>query len=141
MNTGSHNQLAGVIQFVPTVERILYGARTIDEYLESEVERLNGKRVFLLAPRSLQSKLPLQRLFEILGARLAATFTAAFEHVPLEIVIEAAVAARRCDADLVVAIGGGSVIDTAKAVRTCLAAELTAQGLLRSFMERRESWA
>jgi alcohol dehydrogenase class IV len=130
-----------MIHFVPTVERILYGARTIDEHLESEVERLNGKRVFLLAPRSLRSKVPHRRVSEILGTRLAASFTAAFEHVPLEIVIEAVVAARRCNADLVIAMGGGSVIDTGKALRTCLAANLNSSALLGSFMERREQLA
>jgi len=141
MNIDSHDQLTGMIQFVPTVERILYGARTVDEHLESEVERLNGKRVILLAPRSLQSQLPLQRASDILATRLAATFTAAFEHVPLEIVIEAAAAARRCDADLVIAMGGGSVIDAGKALRTCLAANLNSSRLLGSFMERREQLA
>jgi alcohol dehydrogenase class IV len=84
---------------------------------------------------------PHQRVSEILGTRLAASFTAAFEHVPLEIVIEAVVAARRCNADLVIAMGGGSVIDTGKALRTCLAANLNSSALLGSFMERREQLA
>jgi len=141
METTSHRELAGMIQFVPTVERILYGPNTIDGYLEEEVERLNGQQVFLLAPRSLRSQSPLDRISGILGKRLGASFTTAFEHVPLDVVIEAAAAARNCNADLVVAIGGGSVIDAAKALRTCLAADLTSPRLLRSFMERREPWA
>jgi maleylacetate reductase len=137
MNIDSHDQLTGMIQFVPTVERILYGARTVDEHLESEVERLNGQRVLLLAPRSLKGQSQFQRISAILGKRLAASFTAAFEHVPLEIVIEAVVAARRCNTDLVIALGGGSVIDAGKAVRTCLAANLNSSRLLGSFMDRR----
>jgi alcohol dehydrogenase class IV len=141
MNIDSHDQLTGMIQFVPTVERILYGARTVDEHLESEVERLNGQRVLLLAPRSLKDQSPFQRVSAILGKRLAASFTAAFEHVPLEIVIEAVVTARRFDADLVIAMGGGSVIDAGKAVRSCLAANLNTSQLLGSFMERREPLA
>jgi alcohol dehydrogenase class IV len=84
---------------------------------------------------------PFQRVSAILGKRLAASFTTAFEHVPLEIVIEAVVVARRCDADLVIALGGGSVIDAGKAVRTCLAANLNSSRLLGSFMERREPLA
>jgi alcohol dehydrogenase class IV len=141
MNIDPHDQLAGMIQFVPTVERILYGASTTDEHLESEVERLDGQRVLLLAPRSLKDQSPFQRVSAILGKRLAASFTAAFEHVPFEVVIEAVVVARRCDADLVIAIGGGSVIDAGKAVRTCLAANLNSSQLLGSFMERREPLA
>ena len=138
MNIDSHDQLTGMIQFVPTIERILYGARTVDEHLESEVERLDGQRVLLLAPRSLKGQSPFQRVSAILGKRLAASFAAAFEHVPLEIVIEAVVAARRCNADLVIAIGGGSVIDAGKALRTCLAANLNSSQVLGSFMEHRE---
>src|SRR5260370_14054658 len=134
MNIDSHDQLTGMIQFVPTVERMLYGARTVDEHLESEVERLNGRRVLLLAHRSLKGQSPFQRVSAILGKRLAASFTAAFEHVPLEIVIEAVVAARRCDADLVIAIGGGSVIDPGKDLRTRPAGNLNNPQGLRSVM-------
>jgi alcohol dehydrogenase class IV len=141
MNIDFHDQLTGLIQFVPTVERILYGASTTDEHLESEVERLDGQRVLLLAPRSLKDQSPFQRVSAILGKRLAASFTAAFEHVPFEVVVEAVVAARRCDADLVIAIGGGSVIDAGKALRTCLAANLNSPQRLGSFMERGEPLA
>ncbi len=141
MDTALHHQFAGLIQFVPTVERILYGAGTIEGYLESEVERFQGQRVLLLASRSLKSQLPFQRVSAILEKRLAASFTAAFEHVPLDVVVEAADAARDCNADLVVALGGGSVIDAAKALRTCLAASLTNSQLLGSFMERHEALA
>src|SRR5260370_14959355 len=116
MNIDSHDQLTGMIQFMHTVERILYGARTVDEHLESEVERLNGQRVLLLAPRSLKGQSSFQRVSATLGKRLAVSLTAAFEHVPLEIVIEAVVAARRFDADLVIALGGGGVIEAGKAV-------------------------
>jgi alcohol dehydrogenase class IV len=76
-----------------------------------------------------------------LEKRLAASFTAAFEQVPLEIVIEAVVVARRCDADLIIAMGGGSVIDAGKAIRTCLAANPNSSQLLGSFMEHREPLA
>jgi len=113
----------------------------VDEHLESEVERLNGQRVLLLAPRTLKAQSPFQRVSAILGKRQAVSFTAAFEHVPLEIVIEAVVTARRFDADLVIAMGGGSVIDAGKAVRSCLAANLNSSQLLGSFMERREPLA
>jgi hypothetical protein len=141
VDTALHHEFAGLIQFLPTVERILYGAHSIEGYLESEVERFSGQRVFLLAPRSLKSPAPFQRVAGILGKRLAESFIAAFEHVPLDVVVEAAAAARDCNADLVVALGGGSVIDAAKAVRTCLAAGLTTSQLLGSFMECRGALA
>jgi maleylacetate reductase len=141
VDTVVHDEFAGLIQFLPTVERILYGANSIEGCLESEVERFSGQRVFLLAPRSLKSQAPFQRVCRVLGRRLAASFIAAFEHVPLDVVVEAASAACDCNADLVVALGGGSVIDAAKAVRTCLAASLNTSQLLGSFMERRKALA
>jgi alcohol dehydrogenase class IV len=137
VDTALHNEFAGLIQFLPTVERILYGANSIEGYLESEVERFNGQRIFLLASRSLKSQSLFERVAEIPGKRVAASFIAAFEHVPLDVVVEAASAARDCNADLLIALGGGSVIDAAKAVRTCLAAGLTTAQLLGSFMEGR----
>src|SRR5712692_1468453 len=100
MNMDSNHRLGGVIHFVPTVERILYGASTIKDHLESEVERLNGRRVFLLAPRSLKDRSSFQLVSAILGKRLVASFTADFEHVPLHVVFEALDATRRADPDL-----------------------------------------
>jgi alcohol dehydrogenase class IV len=89
----------------------------------------------------LKDQSPFQGVSVIFRKRLAASFTSAFERVPLEIVIEAVVVARRCDADLVTAMGGGSVIDAGKAIGTCLAANLNSSQLLGSFMEHREPWA
>ena len=141
MDTARHHEFAGLVQFQPTVERILYGADSIGSYLETEVERFSAQRVFLLAPRSLRSEASFQQVAGILGKRHAATFIAAFEHVPLDVVVHAASAARDCNADLVVALGGGSVIDAAKAVRTCIAASLTTSQQLGTFMDRREDLA
>ena len=132
---------ARLIQFLPTVERILYGANSIAGYLGSEIERFSAQRAFLLAPRSLRSEALFQQVAEILGKRLAASFITAFEHVPLDVVVDAASAARDCNTDLVVVLGGGSVIDAARAVRTCLAASLTTSQQLGTFMERREDLA
>jgi alcohol dehydrogenase class IV len=141
VDTALHYEFAGLIQFLPTVERILYGANSIAGYLGPEVERFSAQRAFLLAPRSLRSEASFQQVTEILGKGLAASFIAAFEHVPLDVVVDAASAARDCNADLVVVLGGGSVIDAAKAVRTCIAASLTTSQQLGTFMDRREDLA
>ncbi|HEV8716007.1 MAG TPA: iron-containing alcohol dehydrogenase [Candidatus Binatia bacterium] len=136
MTTQQSSPLSGAVQFVPTVERILYGVGVVDTHLAAEVERLRGQHVLLLTPRSLERNPVAERVRAGLGLRLAESFTASFEHVPLERVAEATVAARRCAADLVVALGGGSVIDAGKALRTCLAAGITTAQELGSFMER-----
>jgi len=122
--------------FASTVERILYGARTVEKCLAREVERFNARRVLLLTARTLEPQEVFQQVRAVLAARLAETFSAAFEHVPLESALQAAAVARGCRADLVVAFGGGSVIDAAKALRTCVALKIAGPEALGSFMQR-----
>jgi maleylacetate reductase len=105
----------------PGLETVIFG-QAADEALAAETERLGAKRVFLLTTRSLVLAKDgfLQKIIEGLGPRLAGTFSAIRAHSPQEDVIGAAWAARRERADLLVAVGGGSVIDAAKAVQLCL---------------------
>jgi alcohol dehydrogenase class IV len=135
----SFSLFTGLVQFVPTVERILYGEGVVESHLAAEIERLHGQRVLLLAPRSLAHNSPMERVRAALGPRLAESFTAPFEHVPLESVTDAVVVARRRQTDLIVALGGGSVIDAGKALRACLATNIAATQELNSFMEHPES--
>jgi len=80
--------LTGVVQFVPTVERILYGVGVVGTHLDAEVERLRGRRVLLLTPRSLERGPLAERVRAVLGPRLVESLTAHFEHVSLESVAE-----------------------------------------------------
>ncbi len=66
----------------------------------------------------------LQRLEQALGARHVGTFAAIRSHSPREDVVAGARAAREAKADLLVAVGGGSVIDATKAMQLCLWAGL-----------------
>ena len=124
----------GVIQFLPTVERIVYGRGTLDA-MAAEVERFGAARVMILTARALERGALIDRIAAILGTRHAATFAAPFEHVPLESAVAAAAAARRCGAGLIVAVGGGSVIDAAKALRICIAAGIDRPGALAAFID------
>jgi alcohol dehydrogenase class IV len=134
--TTQPSAMSGLVQFVPTVERILYGAGVVQQHLASEVERLRAERVLLLTPRSLERSPVAEQVRSSLGRRHAGSFAAAFEHVPLASALEAAQAARRVNADLVVALGGGSAIDAGKAARTCLAADLPSAEALGAFMAK-----
>jgi alcohol dehydrogenase class IV len=135
METQQAFSLTGVVQFVPTVERILYGIGVLETHLTAEIERLQKQRVLLIIPRALKQSALAQRVLAALEARLIECFSAPVEHVPLHSVVEVTAVARRCNADLVVTLGGGSVIDAGKALRTCLATGITTVPELSSFME------
>lgn len=102
-------------------ERIVFG-QPLEDAILAEADRYGATRVFLTSTRSL-AKLtsgPLQRAERALGARHAGTFAAIASHSPREDVIAGALLARAGRADLLVAIGGGSVIDATKAMLMCL---------------------
>jgi maleylacetate reductase len=62
----------------------------------------------------------LQRIVAALGPRCAGRFAEVRAHSPREDVIAIAAAARAARADLLIAVGGGSVIDATKAAQMCL---------------------
>jgi maleylacetate reductase len=102
-------------------ERIVFGMPA-EEALMAQVERCGARRVFMASTRSL-TRLedgPLQRLERVLGDRHAGTYAAIRSHSPREDVVTGAGAARKAKADLLVAVGGGSVIDATKAMLLCL---------------------
>jgi maleylacetate reductase len=102
-------------------ERIVFGVPAGEAVVE-EAERIGARRVFVTSTRSLAQKEngPLQRLEKALGARHVGTYSTIRSHSPREDVVAGAKAARRAKADLLVAIGGGSVIDATKGMELCL---------------------
>jgi maleylacetate reductase len=106
---------------IMATERIVFG-KPAGEAVVAEADRIGAKRVFVLSTRSL-SQLengPLQRVVKALGQRHVGTFTAIRAHSPREDICNGANQAREARADLLVAVGGGSVIDATKAMQLCL---------------------
>ena len=102
-------------------ERIVFGKPAATAVLE-EAERYGARRVFVLSTRSLlrHENGPLQRIVAALGKMHAGTCAEIAAHSQREEVSAAAAQARTAAADLLVAVGGGSVVDAAKAVQLCL---------------------
>ena len=101
-------------------ERVIYGKPAAAAIAE-EAEALGARRVFLTTTRSLGGPDGLAAaVAAALGPRHAGTYGAIAAHSPRDAVIEGAARARAAEADLLVAVGGGSVIDATKVMLLCL---------------------
>ncbi|MGZ3143298.1 iron-containing alcohol dehydrogenase [Lentzea chajnantorensis] len=95
--------------FEPARTRIVFGRGTSSS-VPAEVERLGAARVLLIARHGGD------RVAEALGPLLAARFTGATVHTPVEVTDRALAVLREHGADCVVSVGGGSGTGLAKAL-------------------------
>ena len=103
MTAGTHNWTAQ--------QRVRHGA-PVAEALPPELA--GAERVVLVTTRSLGGSRLLAAAKAAIGAKLAGTFGAMRAHSPVDDVVALAALLADTRADLVVAVGGGSVIDGAK---------------------------
>ena len=82
------------------------------------LEAYGKRRVLVVSTRSISGPNGLaSRIAADLGERCVGLYGGIGAHAPRQGVIEAALEARRTDADIIVGIGGGSVADASKAVQ------------------------
>jgi len=120
MNSAPHELLAGHY-LIQAQERVVFGTPA-EIAVVDEATRYDAQRVYVTSTRSLAQLEhgPLQRVEKALGKRHVGTFAGIRSHSPREDVIAATNAARDARADLLVAIGGGSVIDATKVAQICI---------------------
>lgn len=111
-------------------KRVRYGAGCAQEVGE-ELERLGASRPFLLSTASVERAGLLERVQNRLGDRTPAMARCP-AHVPEPTAAATAAEIDAARADAIVALGGGSVIDTAKAVALLLAERFTPFAALRA---------
>ena len=111
MHGGTHPWLAQ--------QRVHYG-QPAAAMLSQELARAGASRVFVTTTRSLTDGQYVAGCIAALGGAFAGKFDAIQAHSPRESVIEGAARIRAAGADLVVAIGGGSVIDATKVMLQCV---------------------
>lgn len=113
-------------------ERVIFG-RPVSEALAEEIDRLGRERVMAVTNRSLVASGAMGPISASLGHRHVGTYDGVTAHVPRECIIKGAAMARAAAADLLLAIGGGSVIDAAKVMLLCLRHEITDAAALDAY--------
>ena len=104
--------LTGTVQWTAQ-ERVIHG-KPAAEAVPAELERIGAKRVLLLTTKSLTNSRLIRDVTTALGDRCVGRFAEISAHSPREAVIAGAALARELEADHLLAVGGGSVIDGTK---------------------------
>ena len=100
----------------------LHAGKDALKELRGEVDRAKAKRAFIVCGKSVASKTDLvARASALLGDKFAGVFDGVETSSPLPSVRAGAAAAREAGADVIVAIGGGSAMVTARAIIILLA--------------------
>ncbi len=100
----------------------LYSGADALEYLPRELNRKSAQRALVLCGRSVATRTNLiARIHKIIDGNLAGVFDGIQKDAPLDCVMCVVDAARQCNADVLIAVGAGSVLKAARIVAILLA--------------------
>jgi len=112
----------------------LYSGKDALEKLPDEVERNRARRAFVVCGRTVSRTTPLiSRIRHLLGERLGGLFDEIDKDTSRSSVMRATEAARSAQADLVIGIGAGSVIQGARIVTILLAEKRPVEALVTQY--------
>src|SRR5690349_19152476 len=115
--------------------RLYSGVNALDR-LPDEVARHKASRAFIVCGRTVSRKTPLvAHMKALLGERLAGVFDEIDKDTSRSSVVRAANAARTAQADLVIGVGAGSVIQGARIVTILLAEKRPVEELVTQYPE------
>ncbi len=113
----------GVFNYLE-LDRVHFGTPAA-EALQTEASQRGAQRIFVVTSKSLHRKTDaVTAALSRIQPQVVGLFDDCVEHTPRESVIAVAQAVRAAQADLIVSIGGGTVIDTVKVALVALAEDL-----------------
>jgi alcohol dehydrogenase class IV len=114
----------------------LYSGKNALDKLPDEVGRLKAKRAFVVCGRTVSRKTPLiGHLRELLGTSCAGVFDEVDKDTSRSSIVRATDAARAAQADLVIGVGAGSVIQGTRIVAILLAEKRPIEELITKYPE------
>ena len=114
----------------------LYSGKDALEKLPEEAARQRSRRAFIVCGRTVSRKTPLiTRMRQILGERLAGVFDEIDKDTSRSSIVRATDAARAAQADLVIGVGAGTVIQGARIVTILLAEQRPIEELVTQYPE------
>jgi alcohol dehydrogenase class IV len=114
-------------------QSVVYGVDALGA-LRAELDRVGAQRVFVVTTPSLvREGGVLGAVVDALGERCVGTFGACRQYVPRSAVVAASRDVRAAQPDLILSVGGGSVVDTAKGAALMLCEGLEADEQLDAY--------
>jgi maleylacetate reductase len=106
-------------------EKLVYGspAATV---VSTEAGANDWNRAFVVTNRSLADSELVSSISSVLGTRFAGIYAECAAHSPRQSVLAGSAAARAASVDIIIAVGGGSLIDATKVMLACLWGDLRA---------------
>jgi len=99
--------------------KLIFGENSIGELIP-EIEEMGCSKAFLVTDKGIVEAGLAERVEKALGSKLVGTFDGCIQDSGLHIINEAAEIAKKTGADVLVSVGGGSTIDTAKGMAVLL---------------------
>lgn len=122
-----YDECLSFVYFGPT--KVVFGSGSSSAELESEISALGCSRAVVVTDQGVIKAGLLEKITQTLGHKCVGVFSDVPQDTGVEVVNRGAAFAREKDADSVISVGGGSVIDTAK----CMCILLTEGGSLADY--------
>ena len=112
----------------------LYSGKDALDNLQRVVDRRGAKHAFVICGRSVAQRSDLiARIRGIIGDKLAGVYDGMVQEAPLECVQAAAKAAKEAEADMLIAVGAGTVIKATRVVAILIAENKPAEELMTQY--------